>query len=324
VTPWVDVHAHFSPPAGEAELVARWEGMRAAQFLVPEPFRWSAEATLAHMDRAGTTMQLLSNIPKTVDALRASNDFGASLVAAHPDRFGLLAALPTDDPDAALAEIARTDGELPADGFAVTCRYHGVYLGDPLLDPVWTELDRRHATVFAHPDAYAPAGQGRPAPLLEVGFETVRTVVDLLYAGWFRRFPNVTLVVAHCGGAGALPAMSGRLLGLGTEVWVPNPNGLTRDELREQLASLYLDTAATGFAPSLAAALTMIAPDHLVYGSDCGVPCSTEATMAASKDALLAFDGLTADQRHAVGRNALPLFPTAAARLTPAVSAAQR
>jgi predicted TIM-barrel fold metal-dependent hydrolase len=289
--------------------------MREARFLAPGPFHWTVEGTLDYMDRTGIAMQLLSNIPKTVAALRASNDYGAELVSAHPSRFGLLAALPTDDPAAALAEIERASAGLGADGFAVTCRYNDVYLCDPRLEPMWAELDRRHAAVFAHPDAYAPAVQGRPSPLLEVGFETVRTIVDLLYAGVLRRYPHVKLIVAHCGGAGALPAAAGRLALLGTDPWVPNPHGLTQAELVDHLARLYLDTAATGFPSSLAPALTMIAPGHLVYGSDSGVPCSTEASMEASKQSLLSFDGLTPRQREEVGRNALALFPAARTRL---------
>ncbi|HEY2696503.1 MAG TPA: amidohydrolase family protein [Pseudonocardiaceae bacterium] len=312
---WIDVHAHFSPPSTVEERTARWAAMREARFLAPEQFEWRVDVTLDYMDRTGIAMQLLSNIPKSCDALRASNDYGAELVADHPTRFGLLAALPTDDPAAALAEIERTSAEVPADGFAVTCHYNGVYLGDPCLEPMWAELDRRQATVFAHPDAYAPAANGRPAPLLEVAFETVRTVVDMLYAGVFRRYPNVKLIVAHCGGAGALPAAVGRLTLLGTQPWVPNPNALTTTELTEHFRRLYLDTAAAGYASSLAPALTVTTPGHLVYGSDSGVPCSTEATMEANKRELLAFDGITREQVEDIGRNALALFPGAAARM---------
>jgi predicted TIM-barrel fold metal-dependent hydrolase len=271
------------------------------------------------MDRAGIAMQLLSNIPKTLDALRASNDYGRTIVAAHPTRFGLLAALPTDDPDATLAEIARMDRDDGVDGFAVTCRYNEVYLSDARLDPVWAELDRRGAAVFCHPDAYAPASFGRPSPIVEVAFETARTFVDMLYAGVFRRFPNIRFVVAHCGAA--LPALSGRLVLLGTEPWVPNPNGLTRDEMRASLRALYLDTAMTGSAHTLSPALAMTSADHIVYGSDCGVPCTSDRTMLENIDALLHYDGLSADAIQAIGRNALRVFPSAAMRLQAEVAA---
>lgn len=309
---WIDIHGHFTPPTSSEDREKRWHAMREAEFLVPEPFEWTPEGTIAYLDRAGIAMQMLSNLPKQLDALKESNDYAASLVKKYPNRFGLLAALPTDNPDAALAEIDRATQALHADGFAVTCNYNGVFLGDSTLDPVWAELNHRHAVVFVHPDAYAPASMGRPSPLIEVAFETARTVVDMLYAGTFRRYPSITFILAHSGGA--LPVLSGRLKLLGTEVWVPNPNKIIQEEIQEQLAKLYLDTAAT--APTgMAPALHMVSPDHLVYGADCGVPCSTELTMEANKREVLEYEGLSKEQRDAIGRNVLSLFPAAAARL---------
>ncbi|MGI4827653.1 MAG: amidohydrolase family protein, partial [Janthinobacterium lividum] len=264
---WIDVHAHFYPPENEAQRQARLTAMHEACWLTKEPPHWDPETTLAYMDRAGIAMQMLSNIPKKLEMLRASNDYGASLVRRFPARFGLLTALPTDDPEAALAEVDRAYADLHTDGFAVTCRYNDVYLSDPKLDPLWAELDRRRAVVFAHPDAYAPGVMGRPSALMEVAFETARTFTDMLYAGTFRRFPNVRFVVAHCGGA--LPALSGRLLLLGNENWVPNPHQVTHTEMQAHLQSLFLDTAAT-CPTTIAAALAMTSYRQLVYGSDCG------------------------------------------------------
>lgn len=106
----------------------------------------------------------------------------------------------------------------------MTCHYNGVYPGDASLEPVWAELERLGATVFAPPDACGPASMGRPSPLLEVAFETARTIIDMLYAGAFRRYPNIRLIVAHCGGA--LPALSGRLHLLCTEASRASSMGL--------------------------------------------------------------------------------------------------
>jgi predicted TIM-barrel fold metal-dependent hydrolase len=315
VNEWVDVHAHFTPPISGEERVERWQGMRAAAFLAPEPYQWSPETTIAAMDRSGVRMQLLSNIPRTVPALQASNDYAAALVRQYPDRFGMLAALPTDGPDAALAEIERTEPDGP-DGYALTCCYNGVYLGDDRLRPVWAELDRRGAVVHAHPNAYADATLGRPAPLYEVAFETGRTMVDLLYNGVLRDFPNATVILAHCGGAG--PALAGRLELLGNEAWVPNPRGITRAEIREQLGRLYVDTAATATTHLLAPAVATMGAGHLVYGSDSGVPCSTDATIEANVANLYGSGVLSDTEVEAVGRRALDLFPAARHRLAAA------
>ena len=316
---WIDVHAHFYPPEGEGERVARWRAMRDACWCTASPPTWDPDRILAYMDRRGIQLQLLSNVPKDLDALQRSNNYAAELVRRHPTRFGMLAALPTDDPAACLAELRRAADELGADGFAVTCRYNGVYLSDPSLDLVWAELDRRRATVFAHPDAYAPPTLGRPAAVIDVAFETAQTVTDMLYAGLFRRYPDVRFVLAHCGGA--LPALSGRLLTLGLESWVPNPNGITPAEMRQHLRRLYLDTAAT-MPTNLAAALSMTTLDRIVYGSDCGVPCTTDATMDANLDALFDGCGLTRGEVDGIGHRALELFPSVGRRLDGAAGAA--
>ena len=310
---WVDVHAHFHTPRTRAELEMNMTMSRVGCFLMPEPFEWTPELALDHMDRAGVAMQLLSNIPRTAYLVRASNDYGAELVRRHPSRFGLLAALPTDDPDAALAEIARADGQLQADGFAVTTCYNEVYLADERLRPVWAELNRRKASVFIHPDAYAPPTMGRPAAILEVAFDTTRTIVDMLYSGLFREFPDIRFVIAHCGAA--LPALSGRLALLGAEAWVPNPLGVTREEIGRTIASLYYDTAATGCATHLRPAIAAAGKSHLVYGSDCGVPCSNDGTLMDNLHSLLASEDFTAEELQALGRNAANLFPRILARL---------
>lgn len=310
---WVDVHAHFYPPANQEELESRLKSWHAGDFLVPEPYVWRVEDALEYMDKAGIQMQLLSYIPLKHDALRIANDYAASVVAKHPTRFGLLAALPTDDPDASLAEIERSSKELKCDGFAVTTHYNGVCFSDDSLVPVWRELDKRGATVFMHPDALTPSSKGRPAPLIEVAFDTARTLTDIVYKRLLLKFPNITLIAAHCGGS--FPALSGRILALGTEVWVPNPTGVTREELEKQMKKLFVDTAATATVHTLSPVLAMCGCKHIVYGSDSGVPCSTVKTVEANRHSLLEFDGLTKDEIQGVGRRALDLFPTAAQRV---------
>lgn len=312
VSGWMDIHAHFLPPTTEAERIDRWQAMRAAHFLAPAPFEWKVEETLSYMDRQGIAMQFLSNIPSKLSALHASNDYGVEIVKRHPSRFGLLAALPTDDVTAALKEVERMRGK--TDGWAVTSCYNGVFLGDEKLDGLWEVLDEENAVVFTHPNAYAPPPMTQASPLVEVGFDTCRAVVDMLYKGIFRRYKGIRWVIAHCGGT--LPALSGRLLALGTQEWVSNPLELGREEMRESLGRLYLDTAATAVPSMLLPALEMTgrSGERIVYGSDSGVPCSCEETLDGNVKSLLAFEGLTSKEKEAIGHRLEKLFPAAAAR----------
>jgi hypothetical protein len=73
------------------------------------------------------------------------------------------------------------------------------------------------------------------------------------------------------------------------------------EEMKEQLAGLYLDTAATVASSMLMPALGMTGKrgEHIVYGSDCGVPCSNERILNANVESLLAFEGLTVEEKEA-------------------------
>jgi len=306
---WLDIHGHFRLPETPEQAKQRLHTMRQGLFLLTKPDRWDPEEVLAYLDRASITMQMLSNIPKTLSNLQSSNDYGASLVHQYPSRFGLLAALPTNDPEACISEIQRMN---TADGFAVTTVYNGVWLSDQSLNPVWALLNRHCSTVFIHPDAYARPSQGRPGPLIEVTFDTTRTIVDMLYNGVFKSFPDIRFVIAHAGGC--VPVLSGRLALLGTEEWVPNPQGLSKEDIPSQLAGLYVDTAASA-ATALEPAIKMVGVSHCVYGSDCGVACSTIATMEENRRVVLDVEHRTTGRSGQIGMNGWNLFPRAAKRV---------
>ncbi|PZE63037.1 amidohydrolase [Curtobacterium sp. MCPF17_047] len=309
----IDIHAHFTAPTTNDAREAAWRAMRADNFMAPAPHEWSPERAISAMDANGISMQLLSTVPTTHDALVASNTYGAAVVAESPGRFGLLAALPNDDPDLALSEIRRARTELDADGFAMSTTYNTVSMADPRLEPVWNELNDAAGVVFVHPDTTIPSRLGLPTPLIEVTFETARVITSMLYARVFSRFPDITFVLAHCGGA--LPGLSGRIALIGTEAWVSNPNRVTSEELRAQMRQLFLDTAASGTDANLAAALQMVPVEHIVYGGDSGVPCTDDESVAGNLAALRNSSVLHPDDMTGIARRALALFPRLSDRL---------
>jgi predicted TIM-barrel fold metal-dependent hydrolase len=247
----------------------------------------------------------------------AANDHGASLVAQYPGRFGLLAQLPMAEPHNALAELRRGIDELDCEGFAIQSNYGGVYLGDARFEPIWAELDRRHATLFIHPTplGYEDTRLGRPGALIEAPFDTARTVVDMLYAGVFRRYHGFNIILAHAGGA--LATLAGRLETLGPWPlgWANNPQHVTAAEMRESFARLYYDTALAATPHSLDPVLDLTTPDHLLYGADFGAPCTYIEVCRAHLDALRNNRRLTPAERQAVGTNAARLFPKFAKRI---------
>ncbi|CRG89241.1 hypothetical protein PISL3812_06277 [Talaromyces islandicus] len=311
---WLDIHGHFSVPRTSAEDAAVVKAFRDNHFMLSDAPRFNAEETLAYNDRAGVSMQMLSNLPPTTDKLKKSNDFGLSIVGQYPSRFGLLAALPTDYPDEALEEITRMRNQedtIQPDGFAVTTVRNGVSLGDEQLRPVWEELNNRKEVVFVHPNAYVRGQDGRPSALIDVAFDTARTITKMLYNRVFLDFPKITWVFAHSGGA--FPALSGRVMLLGLEPWVPNEARVTKEEMRDQMSRIYMDTAATA-ATGMEPAVKMAGIEHIVYGADCGVPCLTEATMEENREYVIAIAQKITGNSNFVGKKGFDLFPNAKAR----------
>jgi predicted TIM-barrel fold metal-dependent hydrolase len=83
---------------------------------------------------------------------RRSNEFSAELVHSRRDRFGGFACLPLPDVDASLEELSYALDVLGLDGFVLFTNSIGVYLGDPVLKPVFEELERRKTVVYVHPN----------------------------------------------------------------------------------------------------------------------------------------------------------------------------
>lgn len=300
----VDVHAHYLPPSvkptfkpGQGHLLSS-----------PMP-SWSPDEAIQFMDRHHIQTQILS-LPVSAPGanVRAMNSYGASLVSERPQRFGLFASLPLPDVAGSLAEMSYAFDELHADGILFSTNYGETYLGNPVFDPIYAELDRRHAIVFIHPDAPACAectALGRPGPLIEFPMNTARAVVDMLFAGIFRRFPNIRFILAHAGGA--LPTLAPRIASIGSLPWVPNPLGLTHDEILASLGRLFYDTAIAGSGSSLWPVIELAGTDQIVFGTD--YPPASEGVISQNISALAAFKGLTDPQREKIGLNTAKLFP---------------
>lgn len=237
------------------------------------------------------------------------NEANAELIATYPDRFGAFASLPGDGPDQALAELGYALDELRLDGVVLTSNVAGHYFGDPFLDPVLAELERRQVPVFVHPvdsPCIEVLGFGRPSSIVEFPFDTARNITNGLYTGLFQRHPKLRLILAHCGGA--LPSLGWRIgehtvMGRG-----PQDADIDPAHVATVLRGLYYETALAGSRNSLLPTLEVTTADHILFGTDW--PAAPESTVVRNIANLTNFDGFTSEQLRGVERdNALKLFP---------------
>jgi 6-methylsalicylate decarboxylase len=313
---YLDVHAHFVTDSYVRQ--ARAAGPELPDGVPAWP-TWSAEAHLALMDRCGIETSMLSVSSPGIHfgddtaaraLAREVNEDGAETVRAHPGRFGLFASLPLPDVDGALAELAYAYDTLGADGVVLETNTHGTYLGNPDLEPVWAELDRRGAVVFLHPTSpvcWEQSALGRPRPMVEFIFDTARTVTDLLMSGALDRYRNLTVIVPHCGGA--LPVLADRINGF---MKMFMPAGTNAPDAVAQLQRLYYDLAGPALPRQLPALLNLVGTDRLLYGSDhCWTPAAGVEAHIAGLDAAPAPEGHP-DWRTLTTANARRILPRTA------------
>jgi len=118
-------------------------------------------------------------------------------------------------------QAAAMAGGINRFGEDCTQRQPGLYQGDPQLDPLYAELDKRHAVAFIHPAVYTAGrypvqpGDGLPVPgiqpsQLEFGFDATRAVANLLISQVDQRFPGIRFVFTHSGAC--VPSVLHKLL----------------------------------------------------------------------------------------------------------------
>lgn len=313
-SPLIDVHAHLLPDFYVQQATAAGHAHPDGMGGWP---KWSVETHLDLMDRNGIETAMLSMSSPGVHfgddkaarlLARRVNEYTAELTRDHPGRFGTFVSLPLPDVDGALEEIAFAFDELGADGVALLSHTHGMYLGDQRLDPVFAELDRRRAVVFLHPTSPVGGEQsalGRPRPMVEYIFDTARTVTDMVMAGVLTGYPNMQVIVPHCGGA--VPVLADRIAEF-MRLFLPSQESPGLDAV-QQLRGLYYDMAGTGFPRQIPALLNLVDPDRVLFGSDyCWTPPPlADAHIAAIDAAESPVEGTT--WRSLTTANAQRLFP---------------
>jgi predicted TIM-barrel fold metal-dependent hydrolase len=246
---------------------------------------WSKARTIEAMDRNGIATGILSistpgpwfgNIDESKRLARECNDYAAEMMRDHPGRFGLFAALPLPDPDAALREIEYAFDTLHADGVAIMTNYATpagtTWPGDASLAPVFAELNRRKAAAFFHLGRVGSSQlccaniiSGVPDVMAETPHDMTRAIMSLLFNGTLSRNGDIRFIFTNAGGT--VPMLSGRIAAatkrLGTEFEKVVPNG-AEYELKKLVYEVSNATSPT----SLAAVAALVPSSQIVLGTD--------------------------------------------------------
>lgn len=308
----IDVHHHVIPPFYVEVL--RQEGITEAVPGVSFP-NWNIDDMITMLDQQGIAAAIVSISEPGIyfgEKVKAQalahrvNTFLAELVQSHHTRLGAFAILPLPDTDAALKELEYALDILKLDGIGLLTNYRGTYLGSPIFDPLFAELNRRRIPAFIHPSTPPSKDQphfGLPAPLYEFPFDTTRAVANLLYSGAMERYPMLRLILSHAGGT--VPFLAKRLT---TGAMLAQLSDRTPEHLLALLKRFYYDVAMSISPYSLPSLQALADPSHILYGSD--YPFVPVDAIARDIKELHDYDGFDRQEIHLVEReNALLLFP---------------
>ncbi|TAI67026.1 amidohydrolase family protein [Bradyrhizobium sp. Leo170] len=310
----IDVHSHPILPIGKKLPVGSPDKMP----------QWSVERALSFMQEHGIAACILS-IPDAAnyatgndgrDISRRINETLADIVSRYPSRFGALATIPGLDAEAALAEIEYALDTLKMDGVATSTSINDVYLGDRLFDPWFAELDRRGATLFAHPTftkASRPVLNGLNPSVLEFVFDTTRMVTNLVVTGTKKRFSDIKIIATH--GGGTIPFLASRIQILEHTFGVgPGLLELSPQDVKDGLASFYYDLTGATSEAQLLAILKLVPVSQLLIGLD--FPLMPRSSFAPALDDIAGYPQFDADDLQSLCfGNAGRLYPALRARV---------
>ena len=279
--------------------------------------KWNLAQSLEVMDRKGIDASVMSISSPGVyfgDAVFAAtlardcNEYSANMVDGHRARIAALGVVPLPDTGAACREAEYALDTLKLDGISLLTHVGSAYLGQPVYDEFFAELNRRKAVVFLHPvrpNLEGLADYDFPTGTVELTTDTTRAVVNMFYHGYPERYPDIRWIISHAGGM--LPMVIYRLQNMSKrpEVLSRLPKGVDY-----YLRQMYFDLAQAS-VPLIQRALEDIAdPTRIIFGSDFPFSQAGERVIDDVLSGIENFDGYDKGRRQQILRdNALALFP---------------
>ncbi|MGC2045581.1 MAG: amidohydrolase family protein [Pseudolabrys sp.] len=141
---------------------------------------------------------------------RMLNDTLAGWCADNAARISFVASVPLPNAEDAAAELERAAG-VGAVAVMTSANIEGKNIGELPLDQLWARATQLRMPVMIHPMAAALFPRAAKFGLtqsVQYTFDTTLGVGSLIFSGVLDRFPELTLVLSH--GGGAYPYLAGR------------------------------------------------------------------------------------------------------------------
>lgn len=293
----IDIHSHYVP----AELIA---GIRSAKDLgvqvidgaqtpalafeygfkvrpfFPKLVESAAERT-AWLDSEKIDYQLLATWPdiygyglsdeKCVAWHRLLNDTLAAWCTDNAKRFGFIASVPLPNAQNAAQELNRAMG-LGARGLMLPANVEGINIGEVALDPLWAAAEQANCAIIIHPVLAGPAPRAAKFGLTQstqYTFDTTLGAGSLLYSGVLDRFPRLTIVLSH--GGGAFPYLAGRFDIMHARMDKQAQGNVARQKPTEYASRFAYDSIVHGGKP-LRFLADLVGIDRIMMGTDYSFP----------------------------------------------------
>ena len=237
-----------------------------------------AEKRLAHMDKAGIEIAVLSQTAPGIQAIADSSE--ASAMASHandalhaaikqqPRRFRGFAALNLQEIDTACAELKRCVSEMGFVGALINGSTQGEYLDNPKVNPLWSTLEQLDVPLYLHPGL--PTNQ--PASMVKEldgatwgwSFDTATHALRLIVKGVFEKHPNAKVILGHMGEN--LPFYLWRLDSRFSSTRYRNDIGTTPSAVFRQ--NFFITTSGVCDDAALQCSITTLGPERIMFSTD--------------------------------------------------------
>lgn len=232
------------------------------------------------------------------------NDTLAGWCDENAARMSFVASAPLPNADDAAAELARA-ADLGAVAVMVSANIEGRNIGELPLDPFWSRAVQLKMPVMIHPMASAPMPRAARFGLqqsVQYTFDTTLAVGSLIFTGVLDRFPALTLVLSH--GGGAYPYLAGRF-----DIMHARMDRAAQADIAQNMPSSYAPLMAYDtivHAPKPLQFLAgLVGLDRLVLGTDYSFPPADMSPLASVKAAGFS----AAEIERIVEENPRRLFP---------------